>query len=597
MLVFLLIFVVRFLVLTRLTNSPYFIPDGDAKFYTDWAFRIMHGQWTDHQAFYGLPGYAFLLAGIFSVGGFNPFLVGFIQAGVDGAIGVVMLQIAVLLLPGRRGLVAGGLVAVGWALFQPAQAFSAVLMPTIWLIFAFWGCVLWVMKENKPSLWYPWLPLGICVGLVSTTVATILFVLPLAAAVMIVRLRSLKIGVALPLMLAGVFAGASPCWYHNYFIAKEPVLLSAHSGLNFYIGNNEVANGYPRMPRGMRASQVGMLRDSITMAEKDSGRHLTHAEVSQYWSQKAHDYIQKNPAKWRSLMFTKFCNAWSARQYDDLSLITLFSEEGIIFPGLRFGIVAALGLAGFVLAVMANRKAVWVLSAVLLHLAALMPVFITERYRMAAIPGLLILGAVGICEFVLLLRARQWWKPVVYLLVLGVAITGIFWNAQCLEIKVTDSYNVGLRQCDSGSMEHAEKNLTWAFNHVPNNAEVNFAFGNFWMKKGRLDLSRNFYLRAICLDSQHVGAFNNLAVIAIENKNWPIAERLASSAQQIDPQDAKGFLLLAIIEANRGEYEKADATMEQAVRLSPGSRALKEMQKSILSRNIPPISGLLPAGI
>ena len=53
--IFLLAFAIRLLVLIRFSNSPHFIPDGDdMKFYSDWALRITHGQWTDHQAFYEL---------------------------------------------------------------------------------------------------------------------------------------------------------------------------------------------------------------------------------------------------------------------------------------------------------------------------------------------------------------------------------------------------------------------------------------------------------------------------------------------------------------------------------------------------------------
>ncbi|MEI9897125.1 MAG: hypothetical protein WDN28_25495 [Chthoniobacter sp.] len=50
------------------------------------------GQWTDHQAFYGLPGYAYCLALIFLlVGGFDPFVVGILQALFDAGIAVTVM--------------------------------------------------------------------------------------------------------------------------------------------------------------------------------------------------------------------------------------------------------------------------------------------------------------------------------------------------------------------------------------------------------------------------------------------------------------------------------------------------------------------------
>jgi hypothetical protein len=44
-------------------DTPFLFPEGDDMyFYHSWGIRILAGQWTDHQAFYGLPGYAFLLS-------------------------------------------------------------------------------------------------------------------------------------------------------------------------------------------------------------------------------------------------------------------------------------------------------------------------------------------------------------------------------------------------------------------------------------------------------------------------------------------------------------------------------------------------------
>src|SRR5690606_11997098 len=40
---------------------------GDMRFYLDWGMRIHSGNWTDHQAFYGLPGYAYWLAALLAL--------------------------------------------------------------------------------------------------------------------------------------------------------------------------------------------------------------------------------------------------------------------------------------------------------------------------------------------------------------------------------------------------------------------------------------------------------------------------------------------------------------------------------------------------
>ena len=195
--------------------------------------------------------------------------------------------------------------------------------------------------------------LGLLIGLTAMGVATILFLLPLLVAASFrtsPQRPARRIPLSILLLACGVIAGTSPCWIHNYFVARDPVFLSAHSGINFWIGNNPDANGYPRFPPGLHAGQAAMLQDSITAAESAAGRPLKRAEVSQFWSAKARLYIAGHPTDWFILVLVKFRNFWSAFRYDDLSIVTSLREHRVIWPGLEFGIVAAFGVAGMFVA-------------------------------------------------------------------------------------------------------------------------------------------------------------------------------------------------------------------------------------------------------
>ncbi len=237
-------------------------------------------------------------------------------------------------------------------------------------------------------------------GFTAMGIATILFLVPILLAALFLRWQgsfaSRVAGAAL--MMAGVFLGASPAWIHNYFIARDPVFLSAHSGVNFWIGNNPVATGYPKFPPGLHAGQEAMLKDSITSAEKASGRALKRSEVSAYWSEKASAWIRAHPWDFLRLLGTKIRNFWSAFSYDDISVITALRDQSVILPGLGFGLVAALGLPGLLIAWRKIPGSRWLGAAVFLHMASLLTVFVTERYRLAAVPGLLLFAAFGLCE-------------------------------------------------------------------------------------------------------------------------------------------------------------------------------------------------------
>src|SRR5215218_10398860 len=93
--VFVVALAARLIVLLQFVDSPHFgVQGGDSKFYHDWALRILHGQWTDHHAFYGLPGYAYLLAGLYAVFGAEPFVPIALQAVLEALTAVLTYTFA-----------------------------------------------------------------------------------------------------------------------------------------------------------------------------------------------------------------------------------------------------------------------------------------------------------------------------------------------------------------------------------------------------------------------------------------------------------------------------------------------------------------------
>src|SRR5438094_6776516 len=183
-------------------------------------------------------------------------------------------------------------------------------------------------------------------------------------------------------------------------------------------------------------------------------------------------------------MGVKISNFWNAYQYDDLSLVTLFAQAGILVPGLRFGLVAALGLAGMLIATFQIPRARWVAAAILLHMAALMPVFVTERYRLAAVPGLLIMMSFGVWQLWRDLTIANWPGFVSYLLPCVASVAFVSWPQSDPGLWSLDYYNTGVKETEAGSYDAALKDLERAYAYVPENSEINFALGNVWLQKG-----------------------------------------------------------------------------------------------------------------
>jgi cytochrome c-type biogenesis protein CcmH/NrfG len=593
-LAFLGVFLLRLWALLRFTHSPLLLPTrGDMHFYNDWAKEILQGQFTQHLAFYGLPGYAYLLAFLYRLFGENPFVPGLLQAAIDAAVAVLIYQICLRIFDPLKSKsfprnvspeLIGLFAALGWAFFIPAQAYSVVLMPTAWFVFVFWFVVWRVARRNTAPCTLECFLLGLLIGLTATGVATILAIIPLICGALFLERTSQRwqtLGRRLGLLLTGLALGMSPCWIHNYLIAKDPVLLSAHSGVNFWIGNNPEATGYPRFPPGLRAGQAAMLQDSITQAEVVAGRSLKHAEVSAYWSSKAKAFMRDHFADWLKLLARKLRNFWSAFQYDDLSIITSLREQGVILPGLHFGIIAALAFPGTFLGLWLVPRSRWILVAILLSMFALLAVFITERYRLVAVPGLLIFAAFGLSIFWKSLAARDVRTIAAYGVLLVASTIFVAWPQRNPSLWALDAYNSGWQALESNNLDLAEKKLAVAYAYVPDNSETLFALGNLRFARNDSTAAQSFYRAVLNLDPQHKGAFNNLGVIALDASQFDDAEKWFRRAEDVDPRNAKTHFLLAKALLAKNDRAAAEVEINVAVQLKPDQVEFAALKKEI----------------
>jgi Tfp pilus assembly protein PilF len=589
---FLGVFILRLFALVRLTDSQFLLPSGgDMQFYNDWALRILRGNWTEHTAFYGLPLYAYLLAGIYKMCGYTPFVPGLLQAACEGGTSILLYKLGSSVFAGsgasgfarQRGKVIGVVTAIGWAFFLPAQGYSIILMPTAWLVFVFWFVVWQIVKRGEAPAPWRLLLLGMLIGFTAMGIATVLFLVPLVFAALFFRWSApvSRRAVGAVMILAGVLLGASPAWMHNSFIARDPVFLSAHGGVNFWIGNNPVATGYPKFPPGLHAGQEAMLQDSITSAEKAAGRPLKRSEVSAFWSQKAREWIRDHPAAWAELLGTKIKNFWSAFRYDDVSVITALRDQGIILPGESFGLVAALGLPGLLIACWRFPSSRWIAAAVFLHMASLLTVFVTERYRLAAVPGLLLFASFGIWElWQSLARAR--YKLTAFFLVLLFGSTAfVSMPQEDPTLWALDTYNSGLQALDAQQLPLARERLDLAYAYSPHNAEINFAEGNLHLALDETSVAKAYYLSTLRLDPAHTGAYNNLGVLALEESRWELARRFFQHALANAPNNPKVYFLLAQAELRLGHRAEAQRAIARALELDPSRPEFRALQQKL----------------
>jgi tetratricopeptide (TPR) repeat protein len=589
---FAFVFLVRLIALTRLASSPFLLPSGsDMHFYDDWARQILHGQWTDHHAFYGLPLYPFLLAFFYRIFGYSPFVPGFFQAGLDAGTSVLIYRIAwQILRTGNRSKVATVTAVgagLGWCFFVSAQAYSIILMPTSLAVFVLWLLIWQLVRTNVTPSFSRSLIFGLLIGIMAMGIATILVIVPLFLWAIFARPLSrpnlspfrLRTTAAF-LFMVGIVAGTAPCWLHNYFVAHDRVFLSAHGGINLWLGNNPDATGYPRFP-GLHAAQSQMLRDSITIAEAAAGRTLKRSEVSQYWSAKARSYIADNPIPWLKLMTRKVANFWNAFEYDDIGVIAALRERRIVFPGLEFAVVAALALPGllFGLWIFANSRPVAV--AILLHFAAVLPTFVTERYRIGVVPGLLVFAAIGLSELWTDWSLGRIRRVIVYFITLLVGLWIVTMPRTDPGLWAVRFYNAGRAALDAGDLVRAQELLSDAQAYAPDSAEVNFVLGNLRLAQGSRPAAFSFYSTVLRMDPAHNGALTNIGVMTLDDGKFAEAAAYFRKALEQPPTSAKTYYLLAKAELALGNFEDAKATLARALEMEPERPEYRNLEKEL----------------
>jgi tetratricopeptide (TPR) repeat protein len=420
------------------------------------------------------------------------------------------------------------------------------------------------------------------IGFAAMAVATSLVAIPLLLAAHFTRWRGEqgRRVIAASMLLAGVIVGSSPCWMHNFLVARDSVFLSAHGGINLWLGNNPDATGYPRFP-GLHAGQSQLLRDSIEQAEAAAGRDLKRSEVSHYWSGKARTYITANPREWLQLIGRKVANFWNAFEYDDLGVIRNLRDHRVLFPGLHFGTAAVFGLAGLLFAWRPFPNSRWIAAAVLLQMLAILPIFVTERYRLVVVPGLLILSVLSLAHLWKNVALGAYGSATVQVATLVASAFFVTMPRNDPSLWALNAYNAGRLALELNDLPRADRELQRARSLVPENNEISFALGNLRLAQGDRDAAKTLYEAALKADPKHKGALNNLGVVALDQNAPKIAAEYFGRLVALQPHNPKTHYLLAKALLGMGDRAGAEAALGRALELAPNQPELLALRDQL----------------
>ncbi|MFO8058256.1 MAG: glycosyltransferase family 39 protein [bacterium] len=229
--------------------------------------------------------------------------------------------------------------------------------------------------------------------------------------------------------LVAACALIAPATVRNYIVSGEPVLLTSHGGLNFYIGNRQGATGTYRSPEWLTPDVRGQVEGTRTYLSKALGRPVSTGEVSGILYRRTWEEIKRDPAGWLKLLGTKFLYVLNAKEagLNNLSLEyirELFSSVLWLMP-VGMGVLVPLGIAGAV-AGRNDLKAKMVALLALAYGATVILFFVSARYRLPLHVPLALLGGYAADRFYQAVKLR-WRKELLLLPASFVLALSISW--------------------------------------------------------------------------------------------------------------------------------------------------------------------------
>lgn len=410
---------VRLLYLVEQPSFPAFHqPEVDAHYYDQSARAIAAGDWVlGHEPLRMSPGYFYFLGSIYSVVGPGPWAPRLIQIALG------LLLVWFVWDTARRVL---GSWWAPWpaavaAFYGPYLYFEGHLLADslgAFLHALLMWCAVVAMQATDAKGARRWFGVGVVWGLCCVTRPNALPLLaPLAYAAWSVAgevTRRVRTGWIAAIALGGALAIA-PITARNFVASGQPVLLTSHGGINLFVGNGPGATGTWRSPPEVPGAEGPLEQFSLfhDKAEQLVGRRLTEGQADDYWVDRTVAEVVTHPVKWARLMSWKLYLYFNGRELHNVYDYEFWREVSLVLgpPLAEFLYIAPFGLAGLLL--LAWRPGVGRFLALYAATiaAAIILVYVTDRYRLPVVAPLLVIGTAFVREMVAYARAARW-RPV-----------------------------------------------------------------------------------------------------------------------------------------------------------------------------------------
>ena len=532
--IFIIAFIIRVVYVIQLKSTIFYSHFLlDEAFYDSWAGSIAGGRWLGEKAFNALPLFPYLLGIVYKLVGHNLFVPRLIGAALS-SFSCVLIYLITKRCFSKQPAVIAGLIA---CFYGPLIFYSGVLAPTT-ITITLYLFSLWFLFRvlDKPSFFRFFL-FGFIVGFAVLAKAGILLFMP-AVLIWVVAIfhEKKKALIAALAALIGLLVVIFPVSLRNYLVSGEMVFLTSHSGINFYIGNNEKATGRFKPPQWARSNIEGVLVDTRAMAQTQAGRQLKDSEVSRFYFNKGLRFIRESPPKFIKLLGRKLFLFINRQEIFDVAHYFIYREHIPIlqFPFIGFLLIGPLALAGILIGISRWKKIMPLYLFILTYTASILAFFINSRYRMPLAIIMIIFAGFSISWLLEKLRNKRYF---VALLVV----------AFCLMVSVFISLPTGIQTGSAG------------YNNL----------GNLYIAAGEWDKAISAFNRSKEFDNSDPKPDNDIGYVYIMQNKLNEAERSLTASLAKNPKYPFAHINMGLLHEKRADFRSAEREYKEAIRLNP----------------------------
>jgi tetratricopeptide (TPR) repeat protein len=525
-------------------SSPYFDqPTLDSFWYHSKARDVLAGDLLASTGTFRVPLYVYFIAGIYGVFGESYTAVLAVQAILGAWV------CGLLYLLGRRlfGTLAGVIAGLGFALYGMAVYGVGEILPSTLMLFLLIGAVYFLVDALEGGRPGRSVLAGICLGLAFLTHPDMLLcalILGVVVAVAFRRQRGIRVAVT---MLGVLVCFLLLQGLRNYAIFDRFFVFSPQGAVNLYIGNAPYADGKtPAAPPTSHPYDIGTdpSQDSITLgcrqaALEDVGRELSDRELSGYYLRRTFGEIRDDPGRWLGLLERKvyyFINSYERSDIKPIPRIRSKYSAVLGLPLLPFAVPFSLGAVGMVLVIRRRRRPglIPVAGVIAYGLSSVM-FFVVWRYRLPAVPFLLLLAGLTVSEFLAAIQKRD------VRLLAGIAAGVVALSA----ISLSRFYDVDEEE--------------WASHYLINEAAL-------YLMADDYDRAVEVYHEALRMDPENARIYFYLGKAHATEGRLEESKEMMNRAVEINPvYRPYAMLTLGVAMANQGRYEAAVDYFSQAL--------------------------------